>query len=39
MATKKKAQTAPAFVIPMAAVAVKQLPEGDDWLYEVKWDG
>ena len=39
MASKKKAQTAPAFVIPMAAVAVKQLPEGGDWLYEVKWDG
>lgn len=39
MATKKKPQGAPAFVIPMAAVAVKQLPEGDDWLYEVKWDG
>ena len=39
MATKKKPQTAPAFVVPMAAVAVKQLPEGEDWLYEVKWDG
>src|SRR6185437_2617645 len=39
MTTKKKLQTAPAFVVPMAAVAVKQLPEGDDWLYEVKWDG
>jgi bifunctional non-homologous end joining protein LigD len=39
MATKKKPRTPPAFVIPMAAVAVKQLPEGDDWLYEVKWDG
>jgi bifunctional non-homologous end joining protein LigD len=39
MVAKKKAQTAPAFVIPMAAVPVKQLPEGDDWLREVKWDG
>lgn len=39
MATKKKPQATPAFVIPMAAVAVKQLPEGTDWLYEVKWDG
>lgn len=39
MATKKKPHGEPAFVIPMAAVAVKQLPEGEDWLYEVKWDG
>ena len=23
----------------MAALAVKKLPEGDDWLYELKWDG
>ncbi len=23
----------------MAAVPVKQLPEGAEWLYEVKWDG
>lgn len=23
----------------MAAVATKQLPEGEDWLYELKWDG
>jgi bifunctional non-homologous end joining protein LigD len=23
----------------MKATAVTQLPEGDDWLYEVKWDG
>jgi bifunctional non-homologous end joining protein LigD len=23
----------------MAALAVKKLPEGDEWLYEVKWDG
>jgi bifunctional non-homologous end joining protein LigD len=29
----------PAFVIPMAALAVKQLPEGEGWLYEVKFDG
>jgi bifunctional non-homologous end joining protein LigD len=30
---------APAFVTPMAALAVKNLPEGDEWLYELKWDG
>ena len=29
----------PQFVTPMAARAVQQLPEGDAWLYEVKWDG
>lgn len=39
MASKKKPHAAPAFVTPMAAVAVKQLPEGDEWLYEVKFDG
>src|SRR5581483_7226618 len=39
MATKKKLPSLPAFVVPMAAVAVKQLPEGDEWLYEVKFDG
>lgn len=39
MPANKKAPASPAFVTPMAAVAVKQLPEGADWLYEVKWDG
>jgi DNA ligase D-like protein (predicted ligase) len=29
----------PAFVEPMAARLVQALPEGDDWLYEVKFDG
>jgi bifunctional non-homologous end joining protein LigD len=29
----------PAFVEPMAARLVEQLPQGDQWLYEVKWDG
>jgi ATP-dependent DNA ligase len=23
----------------MAALTVKKLPEGDEWLYELKWDG
>jgi ATP-dependent DNA ligase len=23
----------------MAALTVKELPEGDEWLYELKWDG
>jgi bifunctional non-homologous end joining protein LigD len=29
----------PAFVTPMTARVVQALPEGDDWLYEVKFDG
>src|SRR5688500_14950766 len=29
----------PAFVMPMAAQVVKRLPEGDDWIYELKFDG
>lgn len=27
------------FISPMAAQPVTQLPEGKDWLYELKWDG
>ena len=34
-----KLRRAPAFVTPMAALAVEKLPEGDEWLYELKWDG
>ena len=30
---------APEFVSPMKATLVSQLPVGDEWLYEVKWDG
>jgi bifunctional non-homologous end joining protein LigD len=29
----------PLFVTPMAALTVKSLPEGGEWLYELKWDG
>ena len=29
----------PAFVTPMAAQVVKELPEGPDWIYELKFDG
>ena len=32
-------RTTPAFVTPMAAQVVKRLPEGDDWAYELKFDG
>lgn len=35
----KKPHAPPTFVTPMAAIAVKQLPEGGEWLYEVKFDG
>lgn len=30
---------APAFIAPMAALVVKALPEGDEWIYELKLDG
>jgi bifunctional non-homologous end joining protein LigD len=33
------ARQLPAFVPPMAARVVQRLPEGDEWLYEVKFDG
>ena len=29
----------PHFVPPMKATAVTKLPEGDEWIYEIKWDG
>ncbi|MFL6514723.1 MAG: non-homologous end-joining DNA ligase [Chthoniobacterales bacterium] len=29
----------PQFVQPMKATAVAELPEGEEWIYEVKWDG
>ena len=32
-------RSAPAFLTPMAAQVVKTLPEGDDWIYELKFDG
>ena len=32
-------QRTSAFVTPMAAQVVKSLPEGDDWVYELKFDG
>ena len=35
----KVQRTTPAFVTPMAAQVVKRLPEGDDWIYELKFDG
>jgi hypothetical protein len=29
----------PVFVTPMAAESVTKLPEGHDWIYELKLDG
>jgi bifunctional non-homologous end joining protein LigD len=29
----------PKFVKPMKATAVTELPQGEEWIYEVKWDG
>jgi ATP-dependent DNA ligase len=37
-AARRKPRTAPAFVTPMAAESVAELPEGDDWIYELKFD-
>jgi hypothetical protein len=39
VATSLKSHTVPAFVTPMAAQSVAELPEGDDWIYELKLDG
>jgi bifunctional non-homologous end joining protein LigD len=37
---KRAAQrSTPAFIEPMVAQLVKKLPEGNDWIYEVKFDG
>src|SRR5688572_17305437 len=33
------ARVRPAFVPPMTATVVQQLPEGPEWIYEVKLDG
>src|SRR5947207_14089536 len=29
----------PRYVKPMKATAVAELPVGDEWIYEIKWDG
>jgi hypothetical protein len=36
---KSRTAKAPAFQPPLAAIAVKALPEGNEWLYELKLDG
>jgi bifunctional non-homologous end joining protein LigD len=37
VATTKHAM--PAFFEPMKAAMTEKLPKGDDWIFEVKWDG
>ena len=39
MARRPERLNAPAFIAPMAAQSVKSLPEGAEWLYELKLDG
>jgi bifunctional non-homologous end joining protein LigD len=39
MTRSSKAEASPSFVVPMAAVAVTELPEGPEWFYEAKLDG
>jgi len=39
MARRTSPRAAPAFVTPMAAHLVAELPEGEDWTYEAKLDG
>jgi bifunctional non-homologous end joining protein LigD len=36
---KRSSPSAPRFISPMKATAVTELPTGDEWIYEVKWDG
>ena len=35
----KRPRAKPVFVTPMAAQVVKRLPDGDEWVYELKFDG
>ncbi|MGH9308954.1 MAG: non-homologous end-joining DNA ligase [Vicinamibacterales bacterium] len=39
MPRSAKPESFPAFIPPMAAQVVDRLPEGDEWIYEVKFDG
>jgi bifunctional non-homologous end joining protein LigD len=39
VARGSKLQAIPAFITPMAARVVDKLPDGDDWIYELKFDG
>jgi len=37
--TRKGEQTLPAFRAPQLATLVEDVPDGDDWLFEMKYDG
>src|SRR5258705_2176946 len=37
--SKAKRSSSPAFIPPMMAKITDKLPEGEQWTYEVKWDG
>ncbi|HTO04838.1 MAG TPA: DNA polymerase ligase N-terminal domain-containing protein, partial [Opitutus sp.] len=37
--TKDPAADTPVFVEPMNAREVRQLPDDENWIYEIKWDG
>src|SRR5205085_2322541 len=37
--SKPPSAPAPKFVPPMRATLVEKLPEGPEWIYEIKWDG
>jgi len=37
--TKSRSSAEPRFVPPMQATLVRELPEGDGWVYELKFDG
>ena len=39
MTASSRSRRSPSFVSPMTARLVESLPEGDDWVYEVKFDG
>jgi bifunctional non-homologous end joining protein LigD len=37
--TSSPVRVTPAFITPMAAQVIKRLPEGEEWIYELKFDG
>lgn len=39
MHRRPKAKLPPAFITPMQPLLVADLPNGREWLYEIKWDG
>lgn len=39
ISTPKRGILKPEFLLPMSAKSVDELPQGDGWIYEIKWDG